>query len=311
MSAGSQYQGPWPNGAKAAIALTIDNMGEAADLDRGLWPEDQPIGNHFSVKEVLPQFLSILKKYDIKATYFVESWNLTVYPDAIAKQIAAAGHEIGWHAWRHEAWSKLKDADVEHANIARSFGPEGLAGFLAEGAPGEGITDIYKGFRPPGGIVHGERSLKLFREYALKYLSPAGNDAAIVSIDEGKDSIIVLPFRWSTVDAYYYMETFGKLRQIKGDLPEEPQTEEVLKKHYIAQIDRAIAEGGYLSFLFHPFLNNKPERLQVFEDVVKYLAEKRDSNDIWLARCCDVTDWISSNPGIVGTDPALDETTWR
>lgn len=301
----------WPNGAKAAVALTVDNMGEAADLDRGLWPENEPIGNHYSVVSVLPKFLSVLAKYDIKATYFIESWNLTVYPEAISKQIATAGHEIGWHAWRHEAWSKLKDAETERANIARSFGPEGLEGFTAEGAPGEDITDIYKGFRPPGGIIHGERTLKLLREYGIRYISPAGEHAAKMKVDDVKDSIVILPFRWSTVDAYYYMETFGKLRTIKGELPEEPQSEEVLKQKYIAQIDRAIAEGGYLSFLFHPFLNDKTERLQVFEDVVSYLAEKRDQGDVWLARCCDITDWINEHEGIVGDDPAFDETTWR
>ncbi|EMF12945.1 uncharacterized protein SEPMUDRAFT_149477 [Sphaerulina musiva SO2202] len=218
---------------------------------------------------------------------------------------------------------------------------------------------MYKGFRPPGGIIHGERTMELVREFGVEYISPAGRDAAVVKFGGGKkeqkqekkegeegegeegegeegegeegegeeekeDSIVILPFRWSTVDAYYYMETFSKLRTIKGELPEAVQTEETLKKFYIAQIDSAIAEGQaqqqgkekgggakYLSFLFHPFLNDSPERLQVFEDVVKYLAEKRDQGQVWLARCCDVTEWIRQHPGMVGADPGWDETVWR
>lgn len=187
--------------------------------------------------------------------------------------------------------------------------------------------------------------MKLVREFGVEYISPAGRDAAVVKFGGGKkeqkqekkegeegkegekeDSIVILPFRWSTVDAYYYMETFSKLRTIKGELPEAVQTEETLKKFYIAQIDSAIAEGQaqqqqgekgkgggakYLSFLFHPFLNDSPERLQVFEDVVKYLAEKRDQGQVWLARCCDVTEWIRQHPGMVGADPGWDETVWR
>ncbi|PIA96165.1 hypothetical protein CB0940_10527 [Cercospora beticola] len=307
----SATKSKWPKGAKAAIVVTLDNMGEAADLDRNLWPQDQPIGNHYSVKQVLPQLLSILKKHDVKITYFVESWNFTVYPSAISDQLASAGHEIGWHAWRHEAWSRLTDPEAERANIARSFGDEGLKGFMQKGGPGEEIKDIYKGFRPPGGIVHGERTLKLLREYGLRYISPAGHHAARVGIEGGKDSIVVLPFRWSTVDAYYYMETFAKLRTLKGVLPEEVQSAEVLKEWYIRQVDEAIEEGGYLSFLFHPFLTNAEDLVRVFEEVVEYLVKKRDAGEIWLARCCEVADWIAGHPDVVGEDPVLDETTWR
>jgi peptidoglycan/xylan/chitin deacetylase (PgdA/CDA1 family) len=287
-------------------------MGEAADLDRNLWPEHEPIGRHFSVLEVLPKILAILKKYDVRATYFIEAWNLSMYHDAIAQQIAGAGHEIGWHAWRHEAWSKLKAAEAERDNIARSFGPEGLEGYHGRMQPGDAATTMYKGFRPPGGIIHGERTLKLCAEYGLQYISPAGFDAGHVKLDNGTQSITVLPFRWQTVDAYFYMDTFSKLRTIKGELPEEAQSPEMLKQQFTQQLDDAILRGGYLSFLFHPFLNAAPERLQVFEEFVELLAKKRDNGDIWLARCCDVVEQIEKFPSLVpsGT-PALDETVWR
>lgn len=352
----------WPNNAPLAISLTIDNMGEAADLDRNLWkptPSTPTIGEHFSVKKVLPQFLEILRKYGVQVTYFIEAWNLEVYGEVVWGDVLGegkegegggnGGHEVAWHAWRHEAWVKYReDEEGERGNVERSF--EGLEKWIGENGGGDGMGGeerkkrIYKGFRPPGGIIHGERTMELVREFGVEYISPAGRDAAVVKFGGGKkeeqkqekkegeggeeekeDSIVILPFRWSTVDAYYYMETFSKLRTIKGELPEAVQTEETLKKFYIAQIDSAIAEGQaqqqqqgkggggakYLSFLFHPFLNDSPERLQVFEDVVKYLAEKRDQGQVWLARCCDVTEWIRQHPGMVGADPGWDETVWR
>lgn len=357
----------WPNNAPLAISLTIDNMGEAADLDRNLWkptPATPSIGSHFSVKKVLPEFLRILGKYGVQVTYFIEAWNLGVYGEVVWGDVLGekggekegekegggnGGHEVAWHAWRHEAWVKYReDEEGERGNVERSF--EGLGKWIGENGGGDGMGGgeerkkrIYKGFRPPGGIIHGERTMKLVREFGVEYISPAGRDAAVVEFGGGKkqeqkqekkegeeekeDSIVILPFRWSTVDAYYYMETFSKLRTIKGELPEAVQTEETLKKFYIAQIDSAIAEGQaqqqqgkekgggggakYLSFLFHPFLNDSPERLQVFEDVVKYLAEKRDQGQVWLARCCDVTEWIRQHPGMVGADPGWDETVWR
>ncbi|KAM0715693.1 hypothetical protein Q7P37_009193 [Cladosporium fusiforme] len=285
----------WPNGARAAIALTIDNMGEAADLDRNLWPQAQPIGSHFSVTEVLRKFLAILAEYDISATYFVEAWNFGVYPDAI-QGIAAKTHEVAWHAWRHEAWSNLQDEDAERANFNRSFGEEGLASFSGNGGLGQSAGELYKGFRPPGGVVHGERTLKMCREYGIDYISPAGHEAALVPLHAGEDSIVVLPFRWTTVDAYYYMETFSGLRKIKGD-PEEIQSEQSLTEKMIAQVDTAVLHGGYLSVLFHPFLNAAPERLQAFEAVISHLADLRGQGSIWLARCRDVQAWLEMKDG--------------
>jgi peptidoglycan/xylan/chitin deacetylase (PgdA/CDA1 family) len=150
----------WPNGARAAMVLTIDNMGEAADLDRNLWPKSAPIGEHYSVTKVIPRFLDILARHDIAATYFIESWNLGVYPSTI-RTIADAGHEVAWHAWRHEAWDKIKDETRERANFARSFGEEGLQGFINNSKQGEVRINSYKGFRPPGGIIHGQRTLDI------------------------------------------------------------------------------------------------------------------------------------------------------
>src|SRR5579862_8325094 len=96
--------GRWPNGARGAISVTFDNMGEAAELELGMWDTNCPIGSHRSVTTVLPETLRLLDRVGIRATFFVEAWNVEVYPEAIRK-IAAAGHEIGFHGWRHETWS--------------------------------------------------------------------------------------------------------------------------------------------------------------------------------------------------------------
>ncbi|KAI7536904.1 carbohydrate esterase family 4 protein [Hortaea werneckii] len=296
----------WPNGASAAIALTMDNMGEAADLDRGLWPETQPIGSHYSVKEVLPQFLDLLRKYDISGTYFMEAWNFTVYPEAV-EHLLRAGHEVSWHAWRHEAWGKLDDK-AEQENFGRSFGPEGLKSYSSSEAYKQ---RLYQGFRPPGGTIHGQRTLKLCQSNGIRYISPAADEAAMLKVDEGQCHIAVLPFKWSTVDAYYYMESFSGLRRLKGTLPEETQPADVLMNKYKEEIDQAIAKGGFLSLLFHPFLTNMPERMQAMESVLEYLAMKRDQGKIWLARCSEIADWLHAHLNAVGGDPKWDTSTWR
>ena len=39
------------------VSVTFDNLGEASELERGTWPEGQPLGEHFSVRESLPLLL--------------------------------------------------------------------------------------------------------------------------------------------------------------------------------------------------------------------------------------------------------------
>lgn len=296
----------WPNNVRCPIAVTLDNMGEAADLNRGL--HEGPVGSHYSVKEALPKVLALLKKHEIHCTYFIESWNLSQYPSVVADKVAGAGHEVAWHAWQHEAWSKLDD-ESERDNFERSFGDHGLDGFIA--GKGRGKCLPYRGFRPPGGIIR-DQTLGLCLDYGLSYISPAAEDAAVVSAKGSSRSgdIVVLPFRWRTVDAFYYMEAFSGLRQAKGE-QEAVMSEGTLASRYIAEIDMAIEKGEFLSLLFHPFLTNSMSRLKAMDQVLAYLASKRDEGVIWLERCRDIDQYIRQNTRSVGKDPKWDSCQWR
>ncbi|KAF2159703.1 hypothetical protein M409DRAFT_70879 [Zasmidium cellare ATCC 36951] len=304
-------QGNWPQGAKAAVALTLDNCGEAADLNRGLWPKDKPVGSHYSITEALPQILALLKKYNICVTYFIEAWSLAHYGGVIANDVAGNSHEVAWHAWQHEAWSKLS-AEEERENFERSFGDHGIGGFLSTG-PCKGTVQPYRGFRPPGGIIHGNRTLALCRDYGLGYISPAAEHAALVDVerDGTTDSVVILPFRWKCVDAYYYMESFAGLRKLKGASSEDPLNENVLVESYIAAIDEAIRKGDFLSLLFHPFLSNSEPRLHAIEQVLQHLARRRDEGQIWLATCREIENYVRKNPSVVARDPEWDLASWR
>lgn len=47
-----------------------------------------------------PWILDILKKYDVKATFFCVGKNIELYPDYFRK-IQEQGHEIGYHSFNH------------------------------------------------------------------------------------------------------------------------------------------------------------------------------------------------------------------
>lgn len=120
----SQFQGTTIREAKLdsqhkAIALTFDD---------GPWPT------------TTKQILEILKKNNIKATFFWVGRYLQAYPD-IGKQVAAAGHAIGNHTWNHQYLKYNEDGAAREIDRTSSLIEE-LTGIQ---------TSI---FRPPGGILN-------------------------------------------------------------------------------------------------------------------------------------------------------------
>ncbi|WP_017652899.1 polysaccharide deacetylase family protein [Fortiea contorta] len=101
------------------IALTFDD---------GPWPQ------------TTAQVLDILKKNDVKATFFVVGQNVKHYPD-LMKQIVTEGHAVGnhtWHHWYHVMNPQTAAYEIDHTTdvIYQTTGVK---------------TNL---FRPPGGMMH-------------------------------------------------------------------------------------------------------------------------------------------------------------
>src|SRR3990167_10531443 len=58
-----------------------------------------------------PQILAILKKYNIKATFFMVGANAKQHPDLV-KQVLADGHAINSHSQTHPLLTKLNDKQL-------------------------------------------------------------------------------------------------------------------------------------------------------------------------------------------------------
>ncbi|KAK3689372.1 hypothetical protein B0T22DRAFT_170970 [Podospora appendiculata] len=260
---------PWPGGAKAAISFTMDNLGEAQDVNKGTWRD--PIGTHYSITNQLPRMLDLLDKYGIKATYFAESWSLGVYPDVVRDVSAHRGHEIAWHGYQHEVWSSLSP-ETEVINFKQSFKKAVAAGIQ------------YAGFRPPGGKVN-EGTYQLLREHGVRYISPLGNFGI------GRERIVVLPFEWRAVDAFYYMEKFAAIRESHGEQREvlSPTT---FRDFLMAKIDETVKCQGHMSILFHPFLQTSEEKFAVMEEVLTRIS---GDSEIWCAPCGQVAGWVTDH----------------
>ena len=121
---------------RPVLSLTFDNLGEAAELEMGSVPEDAALGGHRTATEVVPALLERLGEREIAATFFVEGMNAELYPELL-REIVGAGHEVAYHAWRHEQWDELSIAG-QAENLAR-----GVDAFARIGIE-------IAGLRPPG-----------------------------------------------------------------------------------------------------------------------------------------------------------------
>ncbi|MDZ8259924.1 polysaccharide deacetylase family protein [Nostoc sp. ChiQUE01b] len=133
-----RFQGAIVNAAK----LTPEQKVIALTFDDGPWPESTA------------QVLDILKKNQIKGTFFLIGQNVKNYPSLVKREIAE-GHVIGNHTWHH--WYQFLNPQ------AAAYEIDHTADLIYQVA---GIkTNL---FRPPGGIMHnGVASYARNSKYAI------------------------------------------------------------------------------------------------------------------------------------------------
>ncbi len=130
-------------------------------------PEGTPTADHFKIyppKEndkvvyltfddgpspnITPQILDILKKYNVKATFFVVTQNAEKYPD-IVKRAAQEGHSVAYHSYSHNYNYIFESLDTFRDEINKSRTV--LTSILGE----NGFVDI---FRFPGGAFKNQKN---------------------------------------------------------------------------------------------------------------------------------------------------------
>jgi Polysaccharide deacetylase len=261
-----------PDGRQAAIAVTFDNLGEASELERGQWSPspEEPLGRHFSATRALPRVLSLLSELGLPATFFVEGVNAQLYPDAL-RGIEAAGHEVGYHGWRHEVWAEL-DPLRERELLARGVDALGELGLRPVG------------FRPPGGDL-APSSADALTSYGFAYCSPPGKDVAV------RDGLAVVPFRWELLDAFHYLPHFAQRRRAALGSP-DLLPPAALRVRLADALCDAVRRGAFLSLLFHPFLADADDRVEAMRAVLGDVRALVDAGTAWSAPLREIATWL-------------------
>ena len=180
----------WSNGKKCAVVLGFDFDAES------LWATvkmDTPTPlsrGYYGASVGLPRVLSLLDKYDLRATFFVPADTARRHPDAV-RDIHGRGHEIGHHGDVHESPVNV-DADTEK-NIL-DVGLETLEKLTGERP---------KGYRSPAWDLS-PNSAKLFEEYGFMWDSSVmADDFRLHYLKDGDrdTNVVEIPVSWELDDA--------------------------------------------------------------------------------------------------------------
>ena len=96
------------------------------------------------------KILSVLEKYNVKATFFMIGTNVALYPE-MAKAVCSAGHEIGCHTYSHPHMKQISAAQLtEEVEKCEAL-------FASLGIPRPKL------FRPPEGF-RSEAQVRLLEE---------------------------------------------------------------------------------------------------------------------------------------------------
>lgn len=126
-----------------------------------------------------PQILDILKKYDVKATFFMVGKHVEMFPE-VAERIVEEGHEIGNHTYSHKNLLFLSKEQAEKEVLDSQKAIEKITGRKPEL------------FRPPRGLYsQAVREIIEEHEYKLVLWSLSSRDWTEISARQIRDQIVL------------------------------------------------------------------------------------------------------------------------
>jgi peptidoglycan/xylan/chitin deacetylase (PgdA/CDA1 family) len=266
----SEPEWKWPDGKKVAVTITFDVDAETAQYAMGDAYVAKPTRlseARFSVVRGVPRILALLKRFDLRTTFFVPGWTAEAYPHAV-EAILKAGHEIGHHGYVH---TKVTDASPK---AQRDEIEKGFAALEKVGAPRP------VGYRNPMGEMSFE-TLELVQQAGFRYDSSfLGDDRPYIE-KFGDVELLELPWHWSLDDWPY----FG----YDADFGGTPQPASAWYEVMRAEFEQGRAEGRNVNFVCHPEIIGRGYRFAQLERLVEEIVK---CGDAWIPTMSELADHV-------------------
>lgn len=262
----------WPNTKQCAVLLTFDFDAESLWLAYGRDTPTYLSRGEYGARVGVPRILSLLDRYNIRATFFIPGLTAERHPQVV-QEIHARGHEIGHHGYRHEGPTELT---LEEERAALEQGFASLEKVMGQRP---------KGYRSPDWDLS-HNSIRLFHEYGFLYdssMMASDFHPYRLKLDEAEIDLVELPVSWELDDAPHFHFNFSPYR-VGMSAPSKAY------EIWSAEFEGAYAEGGAFILTMHPQIIGRYHRLQMLERLIQYIAGQPE---VWFATCTEVaTAWL-------------------
>lgn len=275
----SERETRWlPDGFRAAAVLTFDVDGESSVLFEAPGSRSRlSILSHqaYGPRVGVPRILDVLRRRDLRATFFVPGFTADRYPDVV-RMIADDGHEIGHHGYLHEPVSSLPP-DREREVLLR-----GLEALDRAGAPRP------VGWRGPMWEVN-PSTPALLADQGFRYDSSLMDDDAPyrlrVADDPDSPTLVEIPVHWGLDDGEQYAWLPGIW---EGEGIASPQ--KVLEM-WTLEFDALVEAGGCFVPTVHPCLSGRPSRAAALAELLDHVL---DTDGVWIVTGREVAEHVSA-----------------
>ena len=250
------------------VCLTFDFDAMTGFISRGLTTPTSISRGEFGLVGVR-RILDLLRKYHIRASFFIPGVVIEMYP-AACEAIVAAGHEIGHHGYTH----------VPPANLSREQEEEGLV--LGNTAIQRLSGQAARGYRSPSWDLSPHTVELLLKHHFVYDSSMMGDDYAPYYARQGDQiflekpciwgpttTLLELPISW-TLDDYPHFEF---LRTPTTVLPGLMNAQECCRiGSTILSICNASRSGAF-HLPMHPYVIGRGHRMLMLERLILRLLE--------------------------------------
>lgn len=258
---------PWPNGAKCALFPAFDVDAESVWLGADPANERRLITLSYGGYEArvgIPKILELLRRHEVKATFFVTGWSIDTYP-ATCEAILKDGHEIAHHGYLH-----LRPDTADQQTLVEEMDKaiDAMDRVL-------GISPV--GYRAPWGETCPEQ-MELLKSRGITYSSSFRDDIRPYRhVLESGAGPIEIPVNYSFDDWAYGLSHRTSPRAMFG-------SEHVLSI-WREEFDQTREWGGVTTMVMHPQVTGRPMRIGI---LAKFLNHVRGHDDVWIATGRDI-----------------------